>query len=85
MRKRLGAFSMAAMLVLALAAPVAASSGTAQCGGGANGYTNTSSSAFATHKFGSHSTMVDGPTTVNHGWFTGAQSWLAPTPVAVIV
>jgi hypothetical protein len=80
MKQRLGAVTLAASLLLGIAGPALASSGFAQCGGGANGYTNTSKSGWGTHKFGTNTVSVTGPTTVNHGWFTGQQAWQAPTP-----
>lgn len=75
MRRTTLAIAMASLLVLALAGPALASSGTAQCGGGGTGYTSTGQSGFKYHTFGTHQVGRNGPTTVNHGFFTGSQSW----------
>lgn len=75
MRQTILAISMAALLVFSLAVPARAASGTASCGGGANGYTITGQSGYKYHRFGSHQVGRTGPVTVNHGWFTGQQSW----------
>lgn len=75
MRHTFISIAAAMCLVLVLVAPALASSGFAQCGGGANGYTSTGDYGEKTHTFGSSSHDLEGPITKNHGWFTGQQSW----------